>query len=52
MLDFCHLLFGLQDISDDVLLDALQNHLDISKTDNGVSLGWKLIYHTAQKPAH
>ena len=52
MLDFCRLLFGLQDISDDVLLDALQNHLDISKTDNGVSLGWKLIYHTAQKPAH
>jgi len=50
MLDFCRLLFGLRDVSDELLKDALQHYIGIGEADGKTLLDWKLLYVTLQKP--
>jgi SAM-dependent methyltransferase len=49
LLDFCRLLFGLYNISDETLLTALSDIVGISYQDNKVRLLWHLLYITIRK---
>jgi SAM-dependent methyltransferase len=50
MLDFCKLLFGLKNISDEELLQALNHYVGISYNESTVQLQWQLLYATIKKP--
>lgn len=41
---FCRDLFGLNGLGDDQLVDALDQHIGLSRSDSGVSLDWELLY--------
>ena len=44
MTAFCRDLFGLQDVADAVLLEALDDFVGITRSDDGVQLEWELLY--------
>jgi len=50
MLAFCRLLFGLKSLDDQDLLRALDEYIGVSTLEHGVSLDWRLLYVTVQKP--
>ena len=44
MLRFCRLLFGLVDVSDNAILEALSDFVGVSYRDEAVYLEWALLY--------
>ncbi len=44
MVNFCRLLFDLQNISDEDILNGLQKYVGYTNTNNGVHLNWHLTY--------
>lgn len=41
---FCRDLFGLNGLGDDQLVDALDQHVGLSRSGSGLSLDWELLY--------
>jgi len=41
---FCRDLFGLNNLGDNELIDALDKHIGLSQTSAGVNLNWELLY--------
>ncbi len=50
LLHFCRLLFGLQQVSDSELHDALQHYIGIDHDADQVRLRWQMLYATLLKP--
>jgi SAM-dependent methyltransferase len=44
MVNFCKLLFDLQNISDEDLLNGLQKYVGYTNTNNNINLNWHLTY--------
>jgi len=44
MAAFCRDLFGLNNLGDDELVEALDRYVGFSQTDSGVQLDWELLY--------
>ena len=44
LVGFCRSLFGLTDVSDSLIVDALDEFVGIKSTGNGVALSWELLY--------
>ncbi len=49
MLEFCRLLFGLQSVSDDTLIQQLEKFIGIKINPRSIELNWHLLYLTAVK---
>jgi hypothetical protein len=44
MINYCKLLFDLQNITDDQILNGLEKHIGYKKSNNIISLNWHLTY--------
>lgn len=51
MAAFCRDLFGLDDVDDTVIIDALERQIGVQHHRSGVSLGWELLYLRFQSTA-
>ena len=50
LLAFCRLLFGLKNLKDAELMEALEHYVGVTEHDAGVALNWRLLYVNARKP--
>lgn len=50
MVYFCRHLFGMVDVENDALLDALHTQIGVSQNINSVQLDWRLLYVTYMVP--
>lgn len=44
MVRFCRDLFGLLDVTDSALLEALRQRVGVSSAGSGIVLDWELLY--------